>query len=212
MRILFTFLLLIFLQCAGFGQVREVLEAIKPKKKFTGTPVIAKKDNILYAGLSGPNKLENFLNFGGLGSLFSTSKKATGPFLLSYEKLVKDNLGLGLSFSYASASNTYSGFGSGKITGDIKAFTTLLSTYYHIYTTARVDAYTKGSIGFTIWKGSYTDQNGAETQDFSAPAPVSYQALTGLRYFPNNQFFIAGELGFSNTLKITAGLNLGFKL
>jgi hypothetical protein len=213
MRILHVMFFLLAISVTSSAQVREILEELKPKKKFTGTPIVQKKSHLISFGASAPNNLSSFLNLGGLASLFgSTEKKHTGPFLISYEYLLKENIGIGITVSYASATQTYKNLlGLGTITGDIRGFSFLASTYYHLHTTDKIDAYTKGSIGVNIWKGSYKDQSNNEVQKFVAPTPVAYNALLGLRYFVSPKMNLAGEVSYSN-LRFTAGINLGFKL
>lgn len=194
------------------SQIREVLNEIKPKKQFAGEPVIRKRSQILQAGLSAPNQLGSFLSLGGLDNLFQSNKSSTGPFFLRYEYLIKDNIGLGASVAYATATETYnSPIGTGKVTGSISGFSILFSTYYHIYTTNKIDTYSQGSIGLNIWTGSYKDQADAEVQKFTAPTPIAYQALLGARYFFTPNINVGGELSFSN-LKFTAGISAGIKL
>ena len=194
------------------AQVREVIDALKPQKAFTGEPVIKKKSQLVSITFGVPNNVGQFLDFGGFGSFFSTAKSGTGPFFIRYEYLLKDNIGIGTSVSYALASETYKNpFGSGTVTGNITGFSILLSTYYHFYTTNKFDTYTKGSIGLNIWSGSYKDQNEGEVKKFTAPAPVAYHAVLGARYFFTPRVHLAGDLGYSN-LRFSAGIGVGFKL
>jgi succinate dehydrogenase/fumarate reductase cytochrome b subunit len=194
------------------AQIREVVEALKPKKVFTGEPIIKKKSQHVTLTAGVPNNIAQFLNFGGFGSFFSTAKSGTGPFFIRYEYLVKDNIGIGASVSYAHAEETYKNpFGSGTVTGNITGFSILLSTYYHFYTTNKFDTYTKGSIGLNIWSGSYKDQNNGEVQKFTAPTPVAYHAILGIRYFVTPHVNLTGDIGYSN-LKFSAGIGVGLKL
>jgi hypothetical protein len=194
------------------AQVREVIDALKPQKPFAGEPVIKKKSQLVTITAGVPNNIGQFFNFGGFGSFFSTAKSGTGPFFIRYEYLVKDNIGIGASLSYAHAEETYKNpFGSGTVTGTITGFSILLSTYYHFYTTNKFDTYTKGSVGLNIWSGSYKDQNEGEVQKFTAPTPVAYHAVLGIRYFVTPQVSLTGDLGYSN-LKFSAGIGVGFKL
>jgi hypothetical protein len=194
------------------AQVREIIEAVKPKKAFTGEPVIKKNNQLVSISAGVPNNIGQFLNFGGFGSFFSTAKSGTGPFFIRYEYLVKDNIGIGASVSYARAEETYKNpFGSGTVTGNIAGFSVLLSSYYHFYTTNKFDTYTKGSVGINIWSGSYQDENDGEVQKFTAPAPVAYHAVLGIRYFITPGVHLTGDLGYSN-LRFSAGFGVGFKL
>ena len=127
------------------GQVREILNAVKPKKPFTGEPVLKKKSQVLSFVAGVPNNIGQFLNFGGFASYFCTVKSSTGPFFIRYETLIKNNIGLGVLLSYARAEQTYKNpFGSGTVTGKITGFSILFSTYYYFYTTDKFDTYSKG--------------------------------------------------------------------
>jgi hypothetical protein len=115
-------LLLCFVSSIKIGncQVRQVIEAMKPAKAFEGTPILKKKSQVLQVGIGAPNNIASCINaptttintiggiLGGLGlttatpSSTSTSNKI-GSFYLDYEYLIKENLGLGIGFSYASA-------------------------------------------------------------------------------------------------------------
>jgi opacity protein-like surface antigen len=195
------------------AQVREVLEAIKPKKEFTGTPVLQQKSQLLQFGVAAPNNVATLLNFGGIGSFLNSSEKGkVGPFFLAYEYMIKENLGIGATVSYARAKKTYSNpFGSGAVTGDLAGTSLLLSTTYHFYITDKLDPYAKASIGATLWKGSYKNNDGTEAEKITLPAPVGYSALIGLRYFVSPKFAPFGELSYSN-LKFSAGLGIAIKL
>jgi hypothetical protein len=194
------------------AQVREVLEAIKPKKEFQGVPAIQKKSQLISFAAGVPNNISRFLDFGGFGSFFSTAKSGTGPFFIRYEYLLKDNVGIGVSVSYASAKESYKNpFGSGTVTGKISGFSILASSYYHFYTTNKLDTYSMGSIGLNIWTGSYLDQNEIEVQKFTAPTPIAYQVTLGMRYFVIPSVHLSGELGYSN-LKFSAGIGAGLKI
>ncbi len=206
-------LLLSIASITSTAQVREVLEAIKPKKEFTGTPILQKKSQIIQFGIAAPNNIATLLNFGGAGSfLNSTEGGKVGPFFLAYEYMIKENLGIGATLSYARAKKTYSNpFGNGNITGDLAGTSLLLSTTYHFYITDKLDPYAKASIGATLWKGSYKNDDGSEAEKAALPAPVGYSALVGLRYFVSPKFAPFGELSFSN-LKFTAGIGIAIKL
>jgi Outer membrane protein beta-barrel domain len=195
------------------AQVREILESIKPTKKFDGVPAYKKGSHLLFFGAQAPNNIKTFLNFGGLVSLLSSSdSKSAGPFFFGYEYGVRDNLGLGISIQYASALQTYvAPFGIGSITGKISGFAVLFSSQYHIYPTDKLDPYFRGSLGVNIWKGGYQDNNNNEVQKFTAPTPIAYNTSLGLRYFVSKQFAPFGEISYSN-LKLTAGIGLCVKL
>ncbi len=207
--------LLFIISFASKAQVREILEAVKPKKEFLGIPILQKKSQVLYVAIGAPNKVANFLDFGGIGSLFfnPSNKKSTGPFMLEYEYFIKDNIGLGLSLLHASAKQTYQ-FGSNSYTGSIKQYQIGFSTYYHLYTTDKLDAYIKGTIGFNIWDGYYKDHNGDEADNFIAPTPFGFRSIIGLRYFPGKNIGIIGEANLTLLPKVTVAANIGvaFKL
>jgi outer membrane protein W len=207
------FVLLFSLTHTSYAQIREVLEAIKPKKEFTGTPILVKNSQLLQVGIGAPNNIATLLNFGGAGSFVnSTTSGKVGPFFIAYEYMIKENLGIGATISYARAKKTYSNpFGSGTVTGDLAGTSLLLSTTYHFYITDKLDPYTKVSIGATLWKGSYTTNTGSDAGKADVPTPIGYSALIGLRYFATEKIAPFGELSFSN-LKFTAGIGVAFKL
>ncbi len=198
------------------AQVRQIIEAVTPQKPFDGTPILKKKSQVLQVGIGAPNNVANLLSLGSIGAAFSSSNgNKVGPFFVDYEYLIKENLGLGVGVSYAKAEKQYTdnAFFGGKdtINAKLSGLSFLLSTTYHFYITDKLDPYIKGSLGATIWKGSYTNQNGTEAQNGSLPTPIGYKALVGLRYFVNNNVAPFGEVSYSN-LKFTAAAGIAFKL
>ena len=209
-----VFTLLLIFSLSGYAQIREILEAIKPKKEFAGTPILKKRSQIIQIGVGAPNNITSLINVGGILNSFTTSKSSSsiGPLMLDYEYLIKDNLGLGLDISYANASQTYNlPFGVGQQFVKLSGTSLLFSTTYHIYTTNKLDSYTKGSVGFTIWKGSYKNADGKDAGKLPLPTPVAYKALVGLRYFITQTVGAFGEASFSN-LKFTAGVGVAVKI
>lgn len=210
--LLLPVMVLSFTALTANGQVKDILNSVKPKNKFEGTPILEKKSRVLSFGIGAPNKLADFLDFGGFASFFSGSKSHTGPFFASYEFLVRDDLGLGATVSYASAKRTYENpFGNDRITGSISGFSILFSSTYHFYTTDKLDPYLRGGIGANIWTGSYKDENNDDAGKFTAPTPIAYTANLGLRYFLSPKTAPFGELGYSN-YKLTANIGLAIKL
>jgi|GEM_PF-5425932 len=57
--------LLLFICPGSDAQVREISEAVKPKKEFTGITALQKKSQVLSVAAGAPNKVADFLNFGG---------------------------------------------------------------------------------------------------------------------------------------------------
>lgn len=207
-KILFSFLL--FICAATYAQVREILEAVKPKKEFTGIPVLQKKSQVLSFTIGTPNKVADFLNFGGIAGFFfnTTEKKSAGPFMIDYEYFIKDNLGLGISLLHASASQTYQS-GNTSYTGSIKQYQIGISTYYHLYTTGKLDPYIKGTVGINIWDGYYKNNNGNDADNFVAPAPFGFRSIIGLRYFAAKNFAIIGEANLTLLPKVAIAANIG---
>jgi hypothetical protein len=225
-------LVLFFLSSLNIAncQVREVLEAIKPAKAFEGTPILKKKSHVLQVGIGAPNNIASFIKapaatinaiggiLGGLGlitanpSSTSISNK-TGPFYLDYEYLMKENLGLGIGISYASATEigTIPLLVPTTTTAKISATSILLSTIYHFYITDKLDPYSKVSIGATLWQGSYKNENGSDAGTLPLPTPIAYRALVGLRYFISPNIAPYGEASYSN-LKFAATIGVVFKL
>ena len=211
-------------------QVRQVLEAIKPAKAFEGTPILKKKSQVLQVGIGAPNNIASFINaptatinaigniLGGLGlgtgtQASSTTTNKVGPFYLDYEYLIKENLGLGIGFSYASATQvgTIPLLVPTTTTAKINATSILLSTVYHFYITDKLDPYSKVSIGATFWKGSYKNADGSDAGKLPLPTPVAYRALVGIRYFISPNIAPYGEASYSN-LKFSANVGVAFKL
>jgi hypothetical protein len=207
----FNFLL--FICAASNAQVREILEAVKPKKEFTGIPVLQKKSQALSVTVGAPNNVANFLNFGGVASFFftTTAKKSSGPFMIDYEYFIKDNVGIGLSLLHASARQTYQA-GNTSYTGSIKQYQIGFSTYYHLYTTDKLDPYIKGTVGINIWDGYYKDNNGNDAENFVAPAPFGFRSIIGLRYFAAKKFAITGEANLTLLPRVTVAANIGVAL
>lgn len=213
--IVITFLV-VTLSASTNAQVKEILDAVKPQKAFNGTPALQKKSQVLQIGIGFPNNVATLLDLGGLGSLFnsSTSNKI-GPIFISYEYLIKENIGLGASLSYASAQKTYinpfSSSSTDKYTGKLSGVSLLLSTTYHFYITDKLDPYAKGSVGITMWKGSYKDATGTDKEGLILPTPVGYSGILGLKYFASKNTAPFGELSYSN-LQFTANIGVAFKL
>lgn len=225
---LFTFFFLCSNKIANC-QIREVIEAIKPAKAFEGTPILKKKSQILHVGIGAPNNIATFIDapvaainaigviLGGLGGTAAASSKATtnkaGPFYLEYEYLVKENLGIGIGFSYAGATEvaTIPLITPTTTTAKISATSILFSSIYHFYITDKLDPYAKGSVGATFWKGSYENADGSEAGKLPLPTPIAYRALFGLRYFVTPSIAPYGEASYSN-LKFSANIGIAFKV
>jgi Outer membrane protein beta-barrel domain len=217
-----TVLMMIVIGLSAKAQVREVLEAIKPTKAYDGIPVLKKGNGVVQAGVGLGSNLISILNQSGLTSVLngSTTTKNTGPFVISYEYLVKDNLGLGIGFSYAETNQTVSignsilGIPLGTATSITKKATNtaiFASTTYHMYTTNKLDPYTRVSIGLNIWKVIFKDQSGADQPVPTFPTPIAYNAVVGLRYFATPQVGLFGEASYSN-LRLAANAGITFKL
>lgn len=199
----------------SIGQVRQMLDAAKPKKAFTGTPILAKKSSVLSLSLGAPNKLADFLTFGGVASIVGTTsdKKSFGPLMLDYEYLIRDNIGLGASLLLASASSNYRAFGQ-DYSGDITQFQVGFSSYYHLYTTDKLDPYIKATLGINLWNGKYKDNNNNDAGNFVAPTPFGLRSVVGLRYFINEKFAVLGEgaVVLSPNFNVSANIGAAFKL
>ncbi len=232
----------LFFSNANGQQVKQILDAIKPEKAFDGTPIVKKGSSILQVGVGMGSNVLSLAGLGDLGSLIgssgtSNSNSKVGPISIGYEYLIKDNVGLGISVSYAEGTQTLNvnsassllssipGVGSipgiGSLLGTsggtsfnskVKSTTILLSTIYHLYTTDKLDPYSKVSIGATLWSGSSTNADGSNAGSAPTfPTPIAYEALIGLRYFVGKQMGLYGELSYSN-LKFAANIGLTFKL
>jgi hypothetical protein len=229
LKFIFYTALLFFFQ-EGYCQVQQVIEAIKPTKGFEGTPILKKKSQVLQIGIGTPNNIESFIKapvatintiggiLGGLGLITATpssisTKNKIGPFYLDYEYLVKENLGIGVGFSHASATQigTIPLVIPTTTTAKVSATSVLLSTIYHFYITDKLDPYSKVSIGATLWKGSYKNTDGSDAGTLPLPTPIAYRAIVGLRYFISPNFATNGEASYSN-LKFAANFGIAYKL
>jgi Outer membrane protein beta-barrel domain len=210
------------------GQVIQILDAIKPAKAFEGTPILKKKSQILQVGIGAPNNIGLFIEnavgtintlggiLGSLGLGTTTQQSSTskvGPFNVDYEYLIKENLGLGVGFSYASATETFTIplIAAKTTTANIKATSILFSTVYHLYITDKIDPYSKVSIGATLWKGSYKNEDGSDASKLPLPTPIAYRALIGIRYFISPNIAPYGEASYSN-LRFSANIGIAFKV
>jgi opacity protein-like surface antigen len=207
------------------AQVREVIEAIKPAKAYDGIPILKKRSQILQVGIGAPNNVASLINapstaVGGIlgtlglsGQTTSATSSKVGPFNLDYEYMIKENLGIGIGFSYASATETFSIplIVPTKTVANVQATSFLVSTIYHFYITNKLDPYSKVSIGATLWKASYTNENGSDAGKLPLPTPIAYRALIGLRYFVSPNIAPYGEASYSN-LKFSAAIGLAVKI
>jgi hypothetical protein len=243
-KLLLSSLIIVALQNKAICQVREVLDALKPTKAFEGTPILKKGSHVIQAGIGMGSNILSLVESGQIGDVLNTagvssSTSRVGPITIGYEYLVKDNLGMGLSVSYAEASQTFNvnstnsasiisipgignipGIGSilgtsgttGALNTNVKSTTILLSTTYHLYTTDKFDPYSKVSIGATFWSGSNKNASGSDAGSAPTfPTPIAYNAVLGLRYFAAKQMGLYGELSYSN-LRFAANIGLTFKL
>jgi opacity protein-like surface antigen len=222
-------ILLIFNQ-AIFAQVTQILNAVKPTKKFEGTPILQKKSSIINLGFGFPNNATDLLSGGGTvnaisqilgaGNTSTKGKKGFGPVFLGYEYFLNNEISVGLNFLYATGKQDYSnsslftqlGLGSADLgTGEINLFQIAGSTSYHLYTTNKLDPYIKGAIGINLWKTTYTDKAGNKSNPFTAPTPFAYQGIVGLRYFVSNNWAILGEVSYSS-LRFSANIGTTYKI
>ncbi len=215
MKKFWAILPILFIAFTTQAQVRQVLDAVKPKKAFEGTPILQKKSQLISLGIGAPNKLSDFLDFEGIGNIIgtTTSDRSFGPFLLDYEYLINDNLGLGASFLFATAKKEYNFFGT-NYSGDIRQFQFGASTYYHIYTTDKLDPYFKGTVGINLWDGKYKDNNSNETGNFVAPTPFGFRTSVGLRYFFSENLALqgGGSATISPNFNIAANFGIAYKI
>jgi Outer membrane protein beta-barrel domain len=222
---------LMALTLSANAQVREVIEALKPAKAFEGTPILKKKSQILQIGIGAPNNvssllsvsstivngvnsvggiLEGIFGLGGSATNVTTTSSKLGPFTIDYELMVKENLGLGVGFSYAEASQTTTS-GTKSTTVKLAGTSVLFSTIYHFYITDKLDPYAKGSVGATLWKGNYTLGDGSNAGNQNLPTPIAYRAIFGLRYFVSPTIAPFGEVSYTN-IKFSANIGLAMKI
>jgi hypothetical protein len=222
---IFFLALLIIFQQSSYAQIQQILQAVKPDKKFDGIPCVAKKSQVLQVGIGIPNNATTLLNGGGIfssllgGSGSTGTKSGTGPIFIGYEYFLKDEVSVGLSFTYASGKQDYNSasipiLGIGALNlgkAEINLFQIAASSSYHLYSTDKIDPYIKGAIGINLWKTSYTDNSGTKSDPFTAPTPFGYQGLIGLRYFAKPALAVYGEVGYSS-LKFTANIGIAYKI
>ena len=127
--------------------------------------------------------------------------------MMDYEYLIKDNFGIGLSLLHVSAKQTYQS-GNTSYTGSIKQYQIGFSTYYHLYTTDKLDPYIKGTVGLNLWNGYYKDNTGNNADNFVAPTPFGFRSIIGLRYFAGKNFAIIGEGNLTLLPKVTVAANI----
>jgi hypothetical protein len=223
-------ILVLTIHIVAGAQVTQILNAVKPTKKFEGELVLQKKSSILNVGFGIPNNATSLLSGGptvnALGFLIDPNKSTTngkkgfGPVFFGYEYFVSDEISLGINLLYANGKQNYSnstltsilGLSSADLgTGQINLFQISGSSSYHLYTTNKLDPYIKGAIGINLWKTKYIDKAGKESNPFTAPTPFAYQGIVGLRYFVNPNWAILGEVGYSS-LRFSANIGTTFKI
>ena len=214
-KIAIIFVISLMVSHISYAQVRQIIEAAKPKKEFTGTPILAKKSSVLSLSIGAPNKLADFLDFGGVTAIIGTrsNKKSFGPLMIDYEYLIKNNIGIGVSLLAAKASSDYTVFAN-KYSGSITQYQLGFSSYYHLYTTDKLDPYVKATLGINLWDGGYKDQSNNETGNFVAPTPFGLRSLVGLRYFASSNVALLGELSvnISPNFNVAGNIGVAYKL
>jgi opacity protein-like surface antigen len=202
------------------AQIPQIIQALTPKKKFEGKPILTKGAHVLQFTIGVANTLNQFLDFGGVANIFKGNgaiEKNTGPIHLQYEYFLKPNYSIGAFISYAKTQQTYDlvipiiNSKIGNVNGQISLVQLAISNAYHLYTTNKIDPYIKAGVGINIWKGSYINDKGVASKPFTAPSPFSYQGLVGLKYFINKQWALVGEASYSN-LKFTGNIGIAYKL
>lgn len=198
----------------------DVLATIGRNNQFTGTPVIAKGSHIVQAGYGFPNKLAQYLDFGGIADIFSgsgSSKSSFGPLGLNYEYMLDDQFGIGASAQYSWASQTYDlripiiDTRIGGITGTIHQVQLGVHGTYHFFTTDKFDGYARAGVGLNLWSGEYRNDNNEDVKEMEFPTPYTYQGLAGIRYFisPNMGLYVEGNLNNINSF-VNFGLVTAF--
>ncbi len=202
------------LQAQNSTVQQVITQVLSSSKKFEGTPILSKKSGVLQFGYGFPNNVNSILSLGGIATLLSnSSSKSFGPLQIGYEYFLKDEVSIGLAINYASGTKLYD---AGLLlpisyTAKLSGTSILLTTAYHLSITDKVDTYTKGAIGATIWQGSYLDQNGNDAGDIALPSPFAYNGAIGIRYFVSKKMAPFIEASYSN-LKFTALVGIGLKL
>lgn len=191
------------------AQIQQIVTDLITTKDKNGTQLLS-----LSYGF--PNNINSYLNIGSIASFLSTesSKTGFGPLWLSYEYYIRENSAFGVGVGYASGRQTYKGIigGLGDVDAKISGFSLLASYIQHlIQIEKKFDPYIKGSIGVNIWNGSYKTSSGADYQKFTAPTPISYQAIFGARYYVDPKFGPFAEISYS-TLKLTGNVGISYKI
>ena len=216
-KVLFVLLIAFISMSANAQIVGQVMrEAARSAKPFTGTPILTKGSQVLHGGIGFPNKIDNLFDLGGIGVLFTEKNSKSGPFYISYEYMLRNNLGLGITLQHASAKRVYTLpidiLGTNVINAELQNFGILGSISQHLYTTDKLDTYLKGSLGVNIWNGGYKTETGTEFKKMTLPTPVAYHALAGLRYFVSPQVGPYIEVSYGNLLNITVNGGIALKL
>jgi len=202
---------LFFIATTNAQIIRQVLDEVKPAKKFDGVPVLKKRSQVFYAGVGAQNNVATLINFtdfisglfGAFGASSTTYGKA-GPFIAGYEYFIKDDISIGINLGYAKAGKKFvSSFANYDAT--LTAYTIAVSGSYHLYTTDKLDPYIKGAVGVNLWTSKATGIK------IPIPTPVSYNGLLGIRYFASPHWAPFGELGYSS-LKFSANIGAAYKL
>ncbi len=193
----------------------DILATIGRNQPFEREPVLKKGSHVFQAGYGFPNKLAQYLDFGGIADIFSgsgTSKSSFGPLGVQYEFMINNQSGIGATLGYAYATQTYDlripfiGTQIDNISGTIHQWQLGLTASYHFFTADKIDAYGRAGIGANLWSGRYENAKHEEMKKMEFPTPFNYQGLIGLRYLPTEQFGFFVEGNYNN---INSFVNLG---
>ena len=201
---------LVAVSISGFSQNKKVLDNLKPKKAFEGTPILSKNSSLISLSIGTTNKLGDFLNYNGISPVLGTKydNKSFGPLMMDYEYLVNDNFGIGTSILIAFASSRYNTLGK-EYTGDLAQYQIGISSYYHYNPTDKLDPYVKTTVGINLWEGKYKNANDDNVGNFKKPTAFGLRSQIGIRYFLNEQIAVQGEGGLTFSPNFTASANIG---
>lgn len=166
-----------------------------------------KKDQLISIQYGFPNTIKNSLeSFPGFTQL---NKKSIGPVAISYDYFVQKLFSIGACVSYANYNADYKDIAGFNLafTGKLSNISLTVQTVKYLETEGKVLPYAKGNVGLNIWNGSYQSANGQEYKKFTAPTPVSYNAVVGIRYGFGEKASGYLEAGYGKYI-VAAGISL----
>ncbi len=138
----------------------------------------------------------------GFGNIWKSSFKAAGvggsfkgmgPFALTYEYGLTENISVGAVVSYSSLKNTLSNNNVQKLT----QFGAVLRGNYHFGSSDKFDPYIGIGVGYYNFKYTSKDANGNDVTSFySVPGAFGYQGQLGAKYYFMPSLAAFAEIGY----------------